>query len=152
MRINIVRKSDLWHKDWDEAMEVAAQWCANYFKLTHKNVTVDVFLDDFEEGYFGWSCEVDPGKHYEIAVNARQYHEDDLIKTLFHEFTHVKQYLHDGFALDTHEAHYEGYVYSWNKWEEFEDSFYHDSPWEVEARKMEEKLFDKFEEYMNDVS
>lgn len=60
-----------------------------------------------------------------------------LMKTLIHEMVHVKQY-----ALGEMSQYHD----RWRDGEDYKDVPYHDLPWEVEARTLENLLYDKYVE------
>jgi len=64
----------------------------------------------------------------------------NLIKTLFHEITHVKQFSKRELVYDQPYDSWKGKKYKSNECE-------YNRPWEKEARKMEKKLFEKFVKY-----
>lgn len=57
-------------------------------------------------------------------------------RTVFHELTHVHQYVYQGLILENgRKAHYKGQTYDTDYWE---------SPWEIEAWKAEKTLYRRF--------
>lgn len=84
------------------------------------------------DGVYGYCMEGDNNRQFEIEVdkNLRLY---DLVSTLTHELTHMKQYARGEMKnLD------DGRV-RWKK-KIFNDVSYEDSPWEKEAFRVEKEL------------
>lgn len=78
--------------------------------------------------------------NHEIVVRVSK--QSHWLKTLFHELVHVKQYINDELELEQDFAMWKGRLYKSDETE------YWDSPWEVEARKKEEKLYRKYRKYL----
>lgn len=66
---------------------------------------------------------------------------DEFIKTIAHELVHVKQYVR-GELKERYEPH--SHLLWLNNVVEITEEGYYNSPWEVEARELEQKLFDLF--------
>ena len=71
---------------------------------------------------------------------------DEFIKTIAHELVHVKQYV-TGQLKERYKP--SSHLLWRNEIVEPTEKNYFDAPWEVEAREMEEKLFDLFENRNN---
>jgi hypothetical protein len=63
----------------------------------------------------------------------------DFIKTIFHEMVHLKQY-----AAGHLKDYIRGGLKTFWKKEDFTESEYENSPWEIEAYTLQEELYDKF--------
>ena len=70
-------------------------------------------------------------RSYYIRIN-RQLSVDDLIKTIFHEFVHIKQHIKKEFGGD---------IFAVDKSSKVA---YEDRPYEIEAFKLERKMFDNY--------
>lgn len=66
---------------------------------------------------------------------------DEFIKTIAHELVHVKQYV-TGELKERYKPNF--HILWYNNVANITQSTYYYSPWEVEARELEEKLFDLF--------
>ena len=78
-------------------------------------------------------------KRFELRLNhSRLKDSSELIKSVMHEVTHIKQYIENGLRMGAKVARYEG--------EEYRDFDYWFTPWEMEARAMEQPMFHLFEE------
>ena len=66
-----------------------------------------------------------------------------LLKTLIHELVHVKQYTSGKMAWVKYTSKSKKVFVFWNKKKlgEFRDLDYYSSPWEVEARRIEDKMW-----------
>lgn len=69
--------------------------------------------------------------------------QDEMIKTIFHEMWHVRQYIFDGLTLEGGAARFAG--------EDFDVDItsctheeYWNTPWEIEARAFEEVCFENY--------
>ena len=62
--------------------------------------------------------------------------DDEVIKAVMHEMTHVKQFISNGLRLYHKAAKYDG-----KQFEMKDAKDYWFSPWEMEARAMEEPLY-----------
>lgn len=73
-----------------------------------------------------------------VTVNA----SDDIVRvisTVFHELCHIKQFVHDGLELEHHKVMFKGDL--WDiRVASCTHKEYEATPWEVEARKEEERL------------
>jgi hypothetical protein len=86
-------------------------------------------------------------RSFTIELN-KKLKGDELVKTIAHEMVHVKQYV-KGELKERYKPHHH---HLWHK--ELiiiNDKNWYDVPWEVEARDLEEKLFNEYR-YMNDDS
>jgi hypothetical protein len=82
------------------------------------------------------------GKRFELRLNRRLLDtEIELTKAVMHEMTHIKQFINDGLRLYSKAAKFQGKQYEMN-----EAIDYWFAPWEMEARAMEEPLYQLFEE------
>jgi hypothetical protein len=99
-------------------------------------------IRDLESGDVieGWVQPLIRALRYKVYINPAA-DEVEQILSLAHEMTHIKQYEQDGLEeyLDEEEVLFRGKTYSRNN--------YWNAPWEVEAREMEEILYDEFEEF-----
>jgi len=82
-------------------------------------------------------------KRFEIRLNYQilKGNEAELLKTIFHEMTHVKQFINDGLRFKQKRAMFQEESYTL----EVADDYWF-SPWEMEARAMETPLYNKFME------
>ncbi len=81
-------------------------------------------------------------KRFEIRINRHLLtSEQEQIKAVMHEMTHVKQFINNGLRLYGKAAKFDGQQYDMNTSKD-----YWFSPWEMEARAMEEPLYHLFEE------
>lgn len=84
-------------------------------------------------GAFGYCLMEDDNRTFEIEIdrNLRMY---DMVSTLCHELTHLKQYARNEMKqLDNGRIRWKKKVYS-------ENTAYEDSPWEKEAFRVEKQL------------
>jgi hypothetical protein len=89
-----------------------------------------------EHGAFGLCYSTDDPHYYYIDLYKDQ-DNSDLLKTLFHEMIHVKQYAKKELVYKTNHNIWKGKRYEdsdsdWNR------------PWEREARKYEKLIYNKF--------
>lgn len=85
----------------------------------------------------GLCCDL--GDRLVIKVSGNQS-EHDIVETLFHELTHVRQYANvDLDDIDDNTCWWKGHQYR-GTFEDTESKDYWNAPWEVEARYLGEKL------------
>ena len=77
---------------------------------------------------------------YEIRLNSR-YNDKRIVKSVFHEMTHVKQFAFDGLKMGSRVDEFKG--------KKYRRVDYWDAPWEVEARQMEKILLAKWKKVID---
>lgn len=152
MRVTWRHKSKKgWNATKRWAVLNALNFVAEWYGLEQENLHITLKMCNFD--HFG-DCVAKKEGHYILRLSGK-YPVVELIKTIFHEMTHVEQYesgrleaqvlnIHpDGTA--TVDTHWDGRFYSSNEqstlW-----SYY--SPWEREARKMEKKIWKQYRKYV----
>lgn len=123
---------------------------AVWFAIKHYDLrnfgTLTVKMNYIPELY-GSAVSLDEDEHI-IFVSAGQS-PIDIVKTIFHELWHVRQYIYDGLELQPNVASWKGREYAFSLDQEYDD--YYNLPWEVEARAMEKKLFKRYKKERIDV-
>ena len=116
-----------------------------YFAIKHYKLQnecadypVKLILTKFKDNYYGDSWMHEWG--YEIRINSR-FNDYRMIRTIFHEMTHVKQFALGELELGTKVDKFKGKKYK------RED--YWNAPWEVEARKAEKKMMRKWKKVLD---
>lgn len=85
----------------------------------------------------GLCCDL--GYHLVVKISGNQT-EQDIVETLFHELTHVRQYANvDLDDIDENTCWWKGHHYR-GTFEDTESTDYWNAPWEVEARSVGEEL------------
>ncbi len=107
-------------------LDSAVSFACSYLKLNSDFVIEFETLKKHQCGF----CDYDEDEI--IVTIAKRLSEKDIIRTLFHELVHVKQYS-DGRL--NHKRMWEGKVY---------DCDYENFPWEIEAYELEEKMMKVF--------
>lgn len=138
MRMKIVTKAKRRWKDVNknEFKKVVA-FAFEQFGIDASEVSILLKLVDRDD--LGSCVQLETGK-FIIHLTAHRTQKGN-IRTLFHELTHLKQYLCDGFDM------YPKNIASWQgKLLKIDNTFhgYWTSPWEQEAREMEKKLWRKY--------
>lgn len=87
-------------------------------------------------------CETNTNPRSFIIEISNKVKGEEFIKTVAHELVHVKQYV-KGELKQRYKPHFHFLWY--NNVVKITDDNYYNSPWEVEAREWEEKLFDLFQ-------
>ena len=77
---------------------------------------------------------------YEIRINSR-FNDYRMIRTIFHEMTHVKQFARGELEMGTKVDKFKG--------KEYKRADYWTAPWEVEARKAEKKMMRKWKKVLD---
>ena len=114
----------------------AAEFAMSKLNLDVTPIPVDIRLKGTHEHDYGDS--IDLGHKVVIRI----FKNDNWLRTLFHEMEHARQYIYCELELEHNHAIWRGTLSSrmGQDWEE-----YWNSPWEVEARDKEEKLFTAFQ-------
>jgi hypothetical protein len=136
MRIKIVTKAK---KAWSDVNKQRLT-DATLFAMEQFNIKdVSILLKLVARKDLGSCVQLEKGK-FVLHLSAHR-NQKGSIKTLFHELTHLKQYVCDGFDM------YPKNIASWKgKVMKIDETFlgYWNSPWEQEARAMEKKLWRKY--------
>ena len=106
-----------------------ALWFAKSYLLPRHKID-EIYIEPLKFGQCGDVYDLDDRSYY-IRIN-RQLSVDDLIKTIFHEFVHIKQHIKKEFGGD---------IFAVDKSSKVA---YEDSPYEIEAFKLERKMFDNY--------
>jgi len=109
-------------------IENTAKICNTLFKIEHQEILI-TFNGEACEGYEAVTI---PSKgKFLIALNPdMNWETDELVKTIGHELTHVKQFTYDGLEFD----HDDVVVFRNSEYRFENDMEYWLSPWEIEAR------------------
>ena len=139
MRVKVKRSLTPWTKKRKALVEDALEWGIVYLGDT-EGVRLNVMLTG--------ECSETLGDAYYDDVNTCTIRLNDhskesrnrVLRTLFHEMWHIRQYLHEGLSVEATEAEFRGKTWNADYWS---------APWEVEARKMEKKLVAKYNKYLD---
>jgi len=106
-----------------------------YIEILHRGL--------LREGVYGW-CDI-VGRTYNpreflIEIHNR-LNEEDYIKVLFHELTHLMDFVKGDLKLKSSKKYYKGI--------DVESMDYEDQPHEIRAYKMERILYEEYLEYLN---
>jgi hypothetical protein len=125
-------------KDIHEILD-AVKFAIKYYKLDDAKSTLTVRLMNGKDEKVEASADRIKNKRYEVRLARAQIEDslDAVLLALFHEMTHVKQFVHDGFILYSNKA-------IWKN-EPYQKDDYWLSPWEMEARAMERALVAAFD-------
>lgn len=139
----------------------AVKFCIHELKLAKHDIPLTITFksvvtageDIPDRKYFGacfpWYYVDGTLKRVEIHIDMVRQNFTEQLKTLFHEFTHCKQFVKGELDINYGELHEDGitkYPVIWMKRKMYLsiDELESDNPWEKEAVKNEEKLFKKF--------
>lgn len=132
--------SEKWeHKEIMLAME-AIKFGIDFYDMADDKATLHVKLINDSQYNSSTACRL-KNRRYEIRLpKSLLSTTEKLLLALFHEITHTKQYIFNGLRVYSSgkKAQWEG--------QECEPTDYWFSPWEMEARAMEEPLYRKFME------
>ena len=109
----------------------AASWAANYLNIGASPVPIHIKL-------CGPSTDFGDCLDLDSKILIRLYAHPRWERTLFHELVHVRQYLFGELELDFSFAYWHGERFDRKKLK------YLDEPWEIEARKLERKMWKKY--------
>lgn len=131
-----IKAKKLWSQFHRDAVRAAVEYALDAYDLRgYGKLTVKLNYIPFE---YGSAISFDEDDHM-IFISAN----DDIalvIKTVFHELWHIRQYIYDGLELENNVAQWKGAQFSYDRYTEDFDE-YLNYPWEVEARNMEEKMY-----------
>ena len=99
----------------------------------HLDVDFEIYferLDQFQCGF----CSYEEDEI--LIVVSKTLSENDVIRTIFHEMVHIKQYVEGRLEVGSPQR-WLGKVYDWD---------YENMPWEVEAFDLEQKMVDIYSE------
>ena len=129
--------SENWEPELITEIVQAAAYAANYFRLEGRCVIKLINTSDTDEA----TCEKLKSKRYEVRI-ARNRLDKEPLRAIFHELTHIKQYAKDGLKFVNGCWQFRGEPYD----TVFNLENYLLSPWEMEARAMEEALMLMYED------
>ena len=113
-------------------------WFLGKYLPRHKIILNVDHIGLLRNGVFGWvwaaDCDHRP-RDFEMEIHNRMTPED-YTKTLLHELWHIYQHVH-GNLKDKHGKRF------W-KGIDHSETDYAEQPWEVEAHKMEEVLYEEY--------
>lgn len=97
-------------------------------------ITPKIKLKKFKsKHYYGW-CEQDEDNRFIIGLN-KNLSRKEKIKTICHEMVHVRQFEAGDLIMEE--------VIVWKN-KDYTNHNYWTAPWEVEARKLEKKMYKKY--------
>lgn len=133
-----MRAKVLWERCWsiEDAIltENLVNFAIDYFKLGKGKLEV-LMDEDIESGSIAEAVRVSKNKFMIVLSKNMIDSDESLAKTIFHEMTHIKQYMQDGFKIGAKKVSWQGKKFSMKS-----EKDYWLSPWEMEARAMEEAM------------
>lgn len=127
-------------KKFESDIKRAVKFYWNKLGITEEDeITLFVKIQNFskkDDKYRGF-CAVDGPLEYTILINRNSKLK---LRTLAHEMVHLKQYMHGEVDVDNDDF-WKGEL--WAGPEDPEEA-YHKAPWEVEARKKEDDLYQRW--------
>lgn len=131
---SVIKAKGVWSQFRRDLVMSAAEYAKDYYDLGGCDITVKFVGEDGENN--GSMATTDQGNFWVWITPC--YSTKTLLETIFHEMTHVKQFVFDGWDMGDDEDT----VVCWKgKEREYdEDTDYWNAPWEVEARRMGRKL------------
>lgn len=122
-------------------VEGIVKWCIKELMPRYRTLEIEVCLrDTLKEGAYGWCEQVDK-RNFRVDIHKKEAEffkgKEDQIKTIIHEMVHVWQYS-SGIAQQRADG-----KMMWKK-KDYTDTPYSKQPWERQAHRMEEKLFQKW--------
>ena len=126
-----VKAKKWWRPDVVKEVREAANWACNYHDLTVSPIPIHIKLCGPSDIY-GDSVDLD----HKIVI--RLFACEEWLPTLFHEMTHAYQYVYGRLQLEFKHAYWLGNLLVRDELK------YQQEPWEIEARKFEEEMTQKF--------
>jgi hypothetical protein len=121
-------------------LEDIAIFVASTLGLNPCNITVNI-AGTFEESSY---CSMDSYNNYDVIIQAGMS-EKDLVKMIAHEFVHIRQVQQGRLIITPESLVWEDKNYPLHQ---FESDEYFLSPWEMEARALEDWIFHKWSEHV----
>ena len=107
-----------------------ALWFAKSYLLPRHRID-EIEIESVKDLHADGDCYDADDRSYIIRVN-KELSEQDLLTTIFHEFVHIKQHIKKEFGGD---------IFAVDKSSKVA---YEDRPYEIEAFKLERKMFDNY--------
>ena len=133
-------KKGYWPAERQHMLYSVLNFAINEYKLADeiRAYPLKVILTSFKGDYYGDSWMHETG--YEIRLNDK-FNDERVIRSVFHEMSHVKQFAFDGLEMGSRVDKFRG--------KKYKRVDYWAAPWEVEARKMEKKLLRKWKKIVD---
>ena len=133
MRMNFNIKKTWWSPEDVTLVKKAVKFATHRYGM--KDLELKIKLGKPSEQYFGFSA-YDDDIGFEIWI----YPSDAILRTVFHEMTHVKQTWYGELDMNAPGA---------PRWKGKKcKAKYKNQPWEIEAHKMEKVLYKEFKRWM----
>ena len=132
MELEIIGGSKTLRKHIENAAWVAFYELMPKAKKLHVTIEIAKSLDDDADGY----CIMYNRKTFIIEIKKTNLVE--MVKTIFHEMTHVKQYYTEQLTYNTKKG-----IYTFKNKKYSENIGYENYPWEIKAFKKELKILEK---------
>jgi len=133
--------SECWETSATIEVMHAINWVIKYYELKDTPGTLTVkLIKGLDEELEGTAARI-KNKRYEVRINwSKLPNLKDILKAVFHEMTHIKQFVKNDLKIynDGLIGEWEGHLYS------TKSDWFWNSPWEMEARAMEEPLYYKY--------
>jgi len=133
-----MRAKVFWERCWstEDALltEQLVDFAIRYFDLGKGKLEV-LMDEEIESGSIAEALKLGK-KKFMIVLSKNQIDSDEsLARSVFHEMTHIKQYMKDDFKIGAKKVSWQG-----EKFNVRSEKDYWLSPWEMEARAMEEAM------------
>jgi hypothetical protein len=130
-----------------EIARITIDMVKDYFGLHHTKIKIVPTYEVGDE----YNAFINPISDWEYEIELHPFflrtcQEEDLVKVVAHEMTHVKQYVYEDLDLETGGCYWKGEFFD----EDVEGYWF--TPWEIEARGYEQAFWalyvDKWENYV----
>ena len=137
MKYKIKKVKGCWPKSKRKLVKSAIDFSIKYYGLKAENeYPLKIKLTSLDDIYGdAWYSE----DYFEIRLADRGKNKI-LLRSVFHEMCHIKQFVFDGLELEAQQYKFLGRSYKINYW---------NTPWEIEAKKMEKKLLQKYKKVLD---
>lgn len=125
-----------------QLVEGIVKWCIGELMPRYRTLDIEIRLRDIlkTEGAYGWCFQQDR-REFVLDIHKKEAEffkgKEDMIKTIMHEMVHVWQ-RSSGIAKQ-----YANGKMMW-KMKDYTDTPYSKQPWERQAHRMENKLYEKW--------
>ena len=127
-----VKAKKLWKNKDIALVHYAAEYAVKRLGLNYSPIPIIIRLKGGLGEDFGYCIDLEDKICISISKNG------NYLKTLFYELEHARQYVDDELDLEHTHAMWKGHLYK----RKYKD--YYNEPWEVKARKVEQKFYRAF--------
>ena len=132
--------SEKWSSNTIIEVIAAIEYAVGFYEIADEKATLMCKMITGTDELCEATADRIKNKRFELRLNYSMLESDEeVVKAVMHEMTHVKQFINNGLRLYHKAAKFNGTQY---EMKDAKDYWF--SPWEMEARAMEEPLYNFF--------